>query len=177
MPSVFAHSLFAGALASATSPNKVLQKTMVLAALCAILPDADVVAFDFGISYRHMLGHRGFTHSLFFALLIGFVITFLFYPDLKKYSRNWWLMVAIFFISTASHGLLDAMTDGGLGVAFFAPFDEERYFLPFRPIEVSPIGIESFFTERGWTVIKNEAIWIGIPSLLIWVVGKIVRKK
>ena len=36
------------------------------------------------------------------------------------------------FLSTASHGVLDALTDGGLGVAFFSPFDQTRYFFPFR---------------------------------------------
>jgi len=51
-----------------------------------------------------------------------------------------------FFLATASHGLLDALTDGGLGVAFFAPFDNHRYFLPWRPIHVSPIGAGRFFT-------------------------------
>jgi inner membrane protein len=45
----------------------------------------------------------------------------------------------------ASHGILDAMTDGGLGVAFFSPFDDTRCFFPFRPIKVSPIGL-SFFS-------------------------------
>lgn len=177
MPSIFGHGLLAGVFASAFSPGKPLSKTLILAAACAILPDADVVAFDLGIPYGHMLGHRGFTHSLLFALLMGFVITFLFYPHLKKHSRNWWLMVLLFFGCTASHGLLDAMTTGGLGVAFFAPFDAERYFFPFRPIQVSPIGIQDFFTAWGWRVIKSELLWIGIPSLLIWAIGKIARKK
>lgn len=171
MPSIFAHGLFAGAFASAFS-TKSLRKNVILAAFCAILPDADVVAFNFGIPYESMLGHRGFTHSLFFALLSGFVITLLFYPDLKKYSRQWWFTVLLFFICTASHGLFDAMTTGGLGVAFFAPFDAERYFFPFRPIQVSPIGIQEFFTAWGWRVIKSELIWIGIPSLLIWGIGR-----
>jgi inner membrane protein len=52
------------------------------------------------------------------------------------------------FLATASHGVLDAMTDGGLGVAFFSPFDNRRYFLPWRPIVVSPISIARFFSGR-----------------------------
>ena len=54
---------------------------------------------------------------------------------------------AVFFyllLCTASHGLLDAMTDGGLGVAFFSPLDTTRYFFSFRPAVVSPIGIGKF---------------------------------
>jgi len=59
-------------------------------------------------------------------------------------------MCMYFFLATASHGLLDAMTDGGLGVAFFVPFDKHRYFLPWTPIRVSPIGVGRFFTDRGF---------------------------
>ena len=53
------------------------------------------------------------------------------------------------FMATASHGVLDAMTDGGSGVAFLAPFDDTRYFLPWRPIPVSPIGVSRFFSGAG----------------------------
>ncbi|WBX74857.1 hypothetical protein PG913_00110 [Tenacibaculum pacificus] len=67
---------------------------------------------------------------------------------------------------TASHAVLDALTTGGLGVAFFSPFDTTRYFFPWRPIKVSPIGVERFFGERGIKVLKSEFLWIGIPSVL-----------
>lgn len=52
------------------------------------------------------------------------------------------------------------MTNGGLGVAFFAPFSSARYFLPFRPIEASPISITAFFTYRGLEVLESEMLWI-----------------
>jgi inner membrane protein len=58
------------------------------------------------------------------------------------------------------------MTTGGLGVAFFSPFENSRYFLPYRPIKVSPMGLEQFFGEWGLEVIKSEIIWIGIPFLI-----------
>ena len=74
---------------------------------------------------------------------------------------------AFFFLATASHGFLDAMTDGGLGVAFFSPFDDTRYFLPLTPIRVSPIGISRFFTARGFAVIRSELLWIWLPTALL----------
>ncbi|MEP7324822.1 MAG: metal-dependent hydrolase [Gemmatimonadota bacterium] len=70
---------------------------------------------------------------------------------------------AFFFLATASHGFLDTMTDGGLGVAFFSPFSNTRYFLPWRPVQVSPIGLSRFFTARGWAVFQSELLWIWIP--------------
>jgi membrane-bound metal-dependent hydrolase YbcI (DUF457 family) len=70
-----------------------------------------------------------------------------------------------FFLATASHGVLDAFTNGGLGVAFFAPFHNARYFFPVTPIEVSPISVRAFFTARGARVMASELIWIWLPAI------------
>lgn len=77
---------------------------------------------------------------------------------------------------TATHGLLDAMTNGGLGIAFFFPFDNTRYFFDWRPIQVSPIGIRNFFSEWGLRVIISEAVYIGLPGLGLLMVA-ILKKK
>jgi inner membrane protein len=133
--------------------------------LCSILPDADVLGFRLGINYEDLLGHRGLSHSLPFAIILSLVVTFLAFPQLPpRWTRL--LLFSYFFVVTASHGVLDAMTDGGLGVAFFAPFDDTRYFFPFRPIKVSPIGL-SFFSARGLDVIWSELWWVCIPATTI----------
>ena len=177
MASVFGHAFASVALGSAYAKEITSRKFWILGIICAVLPDADVLSFRFGISYESFWGHRGFTHSLLFALLVGVLITPLFY----RYSfraRKYWIYVSFFSLSTASHAVLDAMTTGGLGVAFFAPFDNERYFLPFRPIQVSPIGVKNFFGEAGWQVIQSELLWIGLPGmLLIFTVRAIKRRK
>ena len=54
-----------------------------------------------------------------------------------------------------SHPLLDAMTTGGLGVAWAWPWSAERAFLPWRPIPVAPIGA-GFLSERGLKVALTE---------------------
>jgi len=59
------------------------------------------------------------------------------------------------------------MTDGGLGVAFLAPFHNERFFFPWRPIAVSPIGISGFLGKRGMAILAAEFLWIWIPCLLL----------
>lgn len=81
-----------------------------------------------------------------------------------------------FFFATASHGVLDAMSNGGLGVAFFAPFDNTRYFFPFRPVEVSPLSIEAFFSTSGLAILWNELLWIWLPSLLLAVLFSVGRR-
>src|SRR5205085_8326895 len=102
-----------------------------------------------------LYGHRGITHSFFFAVLLSLLIMICFYRK-QGINKGTILLFTYFFLSTAIHPILDAFTDGGLGVAFFAPFENSRYFFPFRPIKVSPISVSGFFTERGWYVFKSE---------------------
>src|ERR1043166_380875 len=141
MASTFTHAFAAIALGKVASDRPRGGRFWVLAAGSAILPDADVITFAFGVQYGDPLGHRGFFHSLFFALLWAlFVARY----EFRK-SNAFWRMTILFFLFTASHPLLDAMTNGGLGVAFFAPFVNTRYFLPCRPLQVSPFSVTFVF--------------------------------
>lgn len=166
MPSAFAHALAAGAIGAAFYRPRLPLRFWVLGVACAVLPDADVVGTAAGISVWHVLGHRGLSHSLVFAAALAAVIVAVFFPRAPagtSRSRLW----IYFFLATASHGVLDAFTNGGPGVAFFAPVDEGRYFFPVRPIQVSPLGIRPFFSEWGRRVIASEAVWIGVPALAL----------
>ncbi|GAB3201823.1 hypothetical protein GCM10027293_25480 [Pontibacter aydingkolensis] len=145
--------------------------------LCTIIPDADVMMFKFGVPYEHVLGHRGFSHSLVFALFLGVLVTAIFYSSTKLTSKAGAAFILFFTLCTASHILLDALTNGGLGVAVFAPFDSTRYFLPWRPIQVSPIGISNFFTEWGWRVIKSEVVWVGLPALAYIITASVFKHR
>lgn len=139
------------------------------AAVCSMLPDVDIIGFRFGIHYGDLWGHRGLTHSLLAAAIIGSVGAWI----LKKCSDRPYdyVPLAVFLTAvTMSHGLLDAMTNGGLGVAFFSPFNPRRYFLIWRPIQVSPIGA-AFFSPRGWKVLASEARWIWAPSCVLYALG------
>jgi inner membrane protein len=57
----------------------------------------------------------------------------------------------------ASHGLLDTLTDGGLGIALLWPFSNARYFATWRPIPVAPIG-PRLFGARGILLMLHESI-------------------
>src|SRR5919106_6577196 len=46
-------------------------RSMAAWSALSMLPDADVVALAFGVAYEDAWGHRGATHSLVFAALIG----------------------------------------------------------------------------------------------------------
>jgi inner membrane protein len=144
-------------------------KTLLVAGmLLSILPDVDVLAFKLGIPYEHFFGHRGFTHSLLFAALISAGCTWFFSRFLHKSVISTWVFL---FLCMASHGIIDAFTDGGLGVALFSPFDNERYFFPYQPIEVSTLSVERFFNGQGVGVLVSELKWIWLPSMMVFVVG------
>ena len=166
MPSVFSHAVAAFGIGACFYRPSVPTRVWITGAVCAMLPDLDVIGFRFGVHYGDFWGHRGFTHSLLFAALLAIAAWALTHrntaPALSAVS-----LCTFFFLATASHGFLDAMTDGGLGVAFFSPFDTTRYFFPFTPIRVSPIGIARFFTARGLAVIKGELLWVWLPSALL----------
>ena len=167
MASAFSHTLVAITLGKIYPHHKTVLRLWSLAILCAILPDIDVLWHQLGVPYSSVWGHRGFTHSLFFAFISALLVSRLGFSRIRIRSLDYWRLVLFFFLVTASHGVLDAMTNGGLGIAFFAPFDDSRFFMPWRPLAVSPIGIRAFFSEWGWNVIKSELIWVGIPCLLL----------
>ena len=82
----------------------------------------------------------------------------------------------VFFIIGFSHLILDAMTDGGLGVAFFSPLGNKRYFFPWRPIVASPLSIKYFFSSAGWTVLKSEFLYIIFPSTVYMALLNFTKK-
>jgi inner membrane protein len=129
-----------------------LFSAMVVWSALSLLPDADVVGFHFGVAYGDPLGHRGASHSLAFAALggcaIGLVARALHRPALRT-----GILAALVL---ASHGLLDTLTDGGLGCALLWPFSDERFFAPWRPLPVAPIG-RAFLSSWGLRVALWEA--------------------
>lgn len=136
------------------------------AIVCSALPDADVVSFFFRAPYGHALGHRGFFHSLFFgggvsALLTGFVFSGPGFPG------PWLASFMFFFLLWASHGLLDTLTQGALGVSLLSPFVKKRYSCRWKPIPPSPITPQDFFSRWGLMVMKNEILWIWLPASLL----------
>ncbi len=166
MASALTHAVVATSVGAVLQVPKVPLRIWLLGMMSSIVPDVDVIGFWFGVPYEHVLGHRGLTHSIAFAALWStLIVAGVFHrADWKTLRRKLFLF---FFMATALHGVLDAMTNGGLGVAFFAPLDNSRYFLPFRPIEVSPISVTGFFNTRGLAILASECLWIWLPCLIL----------
>jgi inner membrane protein len=130
----------------------------------SMLPDVDVVGMALGVPYGAPWGHRGATHSLVMAGLLGLAFALLARRGGRTFTITAFLALAV----AASHGLLDAMTDGGRGLALLWPFTTRRYFLPWRPIPVAPIGV-GFLSSEGLEVAAWELlVFLPLFAYALW---------
>lgn len=158
MPSILTHAAIPLALYYAADRGRISSRLLLAGVVAAILPDLDVAAFAVGIPYADDFGHRGASHSLLFATLMGLLGAVLHGPLRSRPGQAaTWMLVC-----TASHPLLDAMTSGGLGVALLWPWSEQRFFAPWRPILVSPFA-NGFFSARGLATLGSELRWVWLP--------------
>jgi inner membrane protein len=62
-----------------------------------------------------------------------------------------------------------------MGIAFFSPFDDRRYFLPWRPVRVSPIGLR-VFSRWGMHALLSEIVWIWLPLAALLGVASLIDR-
>jgi inner membrane protein len=170
MPTIMTHALVPLAVGYALGPTRVSRVTVIAGMVLAMLPDADVIGFRFGVDYSADWGHRGASHSLLIAAVVAGVATALLRPD------RWRSALAFLWLSMALHGLLDTLTNGGLGAALLWPAADARFFAPYTPIRVSPIGA-GFFSARGVNVLLSEARWVWLPCLALALVGRMAWRR
>lgn len=174
MPTVFSHAVAGLALATLIRTPGPVGRLGVAGALAAAVPDLDVAVHWLGVPEGHPLGHRGLSHSLAFAAVLAALLSCTVFRDPGWRGRRLGLWLVL-FVAIASHGILDAMTSGGPGVALFAPFDDTRHFLPWRPIPVSPISPRRFFTQRGVDIMQAEVLLIWLPGAALAIAGAALR--
>jgi inner membrane protein len=163
MPTLVSHAL---AVTAAGAAAGVRGKLLGWAVACSVVPDLDFAGpMLLGVPWEHPLGHRGFTHSIAFALGLAVVVTLAAFRELRPGTPAWWRAIAVLALATASHGVLDALTEAYFGVALLWPFDDTRYLFPWRPIAAAPDLHEFLTTPYGLGVLRDEALWIWLPSL------------
>lgn len=110
---------------------------MPLLAGLAVLPDLDVVANLLGAGYFSPIAHRGIFHSPFFAALVALGAALL-ARALGGEPLRWGLLV---LLAVGSHGLLDSLTEGDLGVPLAWPFSARRFHAPRVPFPMTPVRL------------------------------------
>ena len=141
--------------------------------ILSLLPDADVIGLSLGIDYHDVWGHRGASHSIAVALLAGVPGAWFARLCGGRALQTGLLVAAV----VVSHGLLDSLTDGGLGAALLWPFRDDRYFAPWNPIPVAPIGLR-FLSPAGMGVALTEMLlFAALLAYAIWPRGEEGRRQ
>ena len=124
------------------------KKAMIWGALAQSIPDIDFLASIWSTTTENLLAHRGFTHSILFALLI--VPVFAMAADRIHRPHNIAFRTWIMFFATEEflHLFIDGFNNYGVG--WFEPFSHTRF--SFNAIYVADI----FFS-----------IWAGIALLML----------
>jgi len=167
MPSALGHAAVGATLGAVFPRSSVPRSLWLTGIVCAVLPDADSAGYAMGVPYNSLWGHRGLSHSLLAAAGA--------YRGLGGRRPSLSAAWGFLFLCTVSHGILDALTNGGLGVAFLAPFSNHRYFLPWGPIQVSPLGLYDFFSVEAWPAVRSELLWIGIPCTILMLGAAVLK--
>ena len=163
MASIISHPAVPLAIGLGLGPDVVPKPLLIAGIVASILPDIDVLSFRLRVQPGTASAHRGLTHSFAFAAILALLGAFAFWSTAEGFLKCF----VFLFLSAASHGVLDAFTNGGSGVAFLWPWSSERYFAPFRPILVSPISVSRFLSTRGGHVLISELIWVWMPCFLL----------
>ena len=172
MPTVLSHPAVPLAIALAAGPALLPRRLVVAGVLASVIPDLDSFGFLVGVPYAHMFGHRGVSHSLAFAFILAILGAF---SASALQSRR--LTAFLFlFVSTASHGLLDTLTDAGLGVALLSPFTADRFFAPWRPIPAAAINPVAFASGNGLGVLVAELLLLWVPVFTLALAVFAVRR-
>jgi inner membrane protein len=130
---------------------------MTLAAVCAVAPDLDLAGWPLGISPLTLLGHRGLSHSIPFACLLGIIAALALRPPVTWRERT--AAAVVLMLATATHGVIDALTTyAPTGPAFWAPFSNERYRFSWMPLT----GLGGLHTDFG-----REALYVCLPALFV----------
>lgn len=173
MPTILTHPALPLAVGLGLGLGVIPVRLLVAGIFVSVLPDFDVIAFHLGLPYAHALGHRGASHSFLFAAVIALLGASAFHFFRASLSRTF----SFLFLAAVSHGILDAFTNGGLGIAFFWPFSATRHFAPMQVIEVSPLSLSRIFSARFGEVLLSELLWVWFPCLLLMLILLLTKRR
>ncbi|HEX8839764.1 MAG TPA: metal-dependent hydrolase [Sphingomicrobium sp.] len=161
MPTIISHAAVPLAIGYGLGSRTIPRPLLAAGVLASMLPDADVIFFRFGATYDSAWAHRGFSHSIGFALALGLIAAMV----LRRIAPS---AVAFGFVAAAaaSHGLLDMLTNGGHGIALLWPATDKRFFFDWRPIQVSPLATGRF-VARAARIATTEIFCIWVPAVIV----------
>jgi inner membrane protein len=105
--------------------KKIGKKALLWGIIAQNLPDIDTIPGLFMRGDRALLFHRGITHSLFFALVMGLLLAWLAKNLHRKHVLSFATLAFFFCFQLALHDLLDTCNSYGTGL--LEPFSPHRF--------------------------------------------------
>ena len=109
----FTQIILGGAVGEAVLGKKIGNKAILWGAIGGTIPDLDTIPGQFLDTVSRLEIHRGFSHSIIFAILISPLLGILISNIYKKKEASWWGWTQLFFWAIFTHPLLDVFTTWG----------------------------------------------------------------
>jgi len=146
--------------------------TLVGFSLLAMLPDADVFITPLGSHDSIVCGHRGASHSLLMAASIAIAGGLL----ARRYGWSGIRTMLAVMLAIGSHGLLDALGEGGRAIPLFWPLSEHRFRAPWQFLPDAPRGLK-FISWHGLVDAVLEFVYfLPVIILALWPRGAVVPR-
>ena len=175
MASPLTHAFFAVAGGKMLADRRLGAKFWILTALCAMAPDVDVIMAALG--GHGLWSHRGITHSILASAGLSFGILWQFFHDEPIRSRRWWALWIWFFATALSHVFLDLMVTNASGVMLLAPFSQQRFLLPWKPLAGGIITVGSVREVHLFGMVMSEVILVWLPMSVLLAVKALLRRR
>jgi inner membrane protein len=176
----FTQVVLGAAVGEAVLGKKVGNKAQLWGAIAGTIPDLDVFLSPLYSDVRALFVHRGFSHSIFFAIIAAPVLGFLINKMYKGREADFKDWTKLFFWAIFTHPLLDSFTNYGTGL--FEPFSDYRVafntIFVVDPLYTLPMFIccllVLFYNRKN---IKRRRInWLGITLSSFYLVLTVVNK-
>jgi inner membrane protein len=167
------HTVLGACIGEVLAGKKMGKKAMLWGALANNIPDIDVITSFWMSQADSLLAHRGFTHSILFALTFPLLLGYLF----KRYNKNKNMLfrdwVILFGSGMFVHIFIDALTCYGTG--WYEPFNHCRVTMnvlfvadPFYTISLLVSFVALLIIRSQKNIRKKIALWgIGISCLYV----------
>jgi len=146
--------------------KKLGKKALFWGALSQCLPDIDTIVAALFPADQAFLIHRGFTHSVLFAFVIGFILVFAVKKIHQKTRIAFSLLAFFFCFQLLLHDLLDTCNSYGTGL--LEPFSPQRFSINLLYV-ADPFFTISFFAAASLLLFKssnnkNRATWAALAA-------------
>ena len=138
--------------------------TLIGFSLLAMLPDADVFITSLGPHDSILAGHRGASHSLLMAASIAIAGGVLARRDGWNGIRT---MLAV-MLAIGSHGLLDALGEGGRAIPLFWPLSEHRFRAPWQFLPDAPRGLKFISWHGLLDAVLEFVYFLPVTLFALW---------